>query len=158
MAPGANCVLSQEISRQRARDPAKVEAAAQALCDDGLEVAGHALDITRDDRAAVSAMWAKQTCGAFDVLANNHGILLERIYGDAENTETDVLDVEIDVVKQALDANLLGPLRVTQHLAPLLRSGGWVVNRSSQMGPLAWANGNIGGLSLAQDSLQWPHC
>lgn len=136
-----------------ARDPAKVVAAAQALRDDGLDVASHALDITQDDSAAACAMWTKQTYGTFDVLVNNAGILLERIYRDAENIETDVLDVEIDVVKQVLDTNLLGPLRVIQHLAPLLRSGGWVVNMSSQMGQLAWADGNMVGYRLSQTAL-----
>jgi NAD(P)-dependent dehydrogenase (short-subunit alcohol dehydrogenase family) len=41
------------------------------------------------------------------------------------------------MVKQVLDTNSLGPLRVIQHLAPSRRSAGWVVNMSSQMGQLA---------------------
>ena len=161
---GANRGLGLEISRQlardhgfhvvlTARDAAKVDAAAQTLRDDGLDVASHALDITRDDSAAACAVWIKQTYGAVDVLVNNAGILLERIYGDAENIETDALDVEIDVVRQILDTNLLGPLRVTQHLAPLLRSGGRIVNMSSQMGQFAWADGDMVGYRLSKTAL-----
>ena len=64
---GANRRLGLEISRQlardhgfhvvlTARDPAKGAAAAQALRDDGLDVASHALDLTQDDSAAACAM------------------------------------------------------------------------------------------------------
>jgi NAD(P)-dependent dehydrogenase (short-subunit alcohol dehydrogenase family) len=132
-----------------ARDPAKVAAAAHALRDDRLVAASHKLDITQDDSAAACAMWTKQTHGAFDVLVNNAGILLVRIYGDAENIETNALDV----VEQALDSNLPGPLPVIQYLAPLLRSGGRVVKMSSQTGQLAWADGNMVGYRLCKTAL-----
>jgi NAD(P)-dependent dehydrogenase (short-subunit alcohol dehydrogenase family) len=99
-------------------------------------------------------MWTKQTYGAFDALVNNAGILLERIYGDAENIETDALHVEIDVVKQVLETNLLGPLRAIQHFAPSLRSGGWVVSVSSQMAQLAWADGNMADYRLSKTALK----
>ena len=87
------------------------------------------------------------------MLVNNAGILLERNYGDAENIETDALDVKIDVVKQAIDTNLLGPLRVIQHLASLLRSGGRVVNMWSQVGQWAWADGNMVGYRPSKTAL-----
>ena len=54
------------------------------------------------------------------------------------------------MVKQVLDTNSLGPLRVIQHLAPLLRSGGRVENMPAQMGQLAWADGNIVGCRLSK--------
>jgi NAD(P)-dependent dehydrogenase (short-subunit alcohol dehydrogenase family) len=131
------------------RDPAKVAAAAQMLCNDGLVAASHGLDITQDDSAAACTMWTKQTHGAFDVLMNNAGIFLVRIYGDSEIIETNALDV----VEQVLDSNLLGPLPVIQHLAPLLRSGGRVVNMSSQAGQLAWADSNMVGYCLFKTAL-----
>jgi NAD(P)-dependent dehydrogenase (short-subunit alcohol dehydrogenase family) len=161
---GANRGLGLEISRQLARDhgfhvvlavrdTAKGAAAAQRLRDEGLDVASVALDITQDESAVGCAAWIKETYGAFDVLVNNAGILLERIYGDDENIETDALDVEIDVVRQILDTNLLGPLRAIQHLSPLLRSGGRIVNMSSQMGQFAWAEGNMVGYRLSKTAL-----
>jgi NAD(P)-dependent dehydrogenase (short-subunit alcohol dehydrogenase family) len=160
----ANRGLGLEISRQLARDhgfhvvlavrdTAKGAAAAQRLRDEGLDVASVALDITQDESAVGCAAWIKETYGAFDVLVNNAGILLERIYGDDENIETGALDVEIDVVRQILDTNLLGPLRVIQHLSPLLRSGGRIVNMSSQMGQFAWAEGNMVGYRLSKTAL-----
>ena len=94
-------------------------------------------------------MWTKQTHGAFDVLVSNAGIFLVRLYGDAENIETNALDV----VELVLDSNLLGPLPVIQHLAPLQRSGGRVVNMSSQTGQLAWEDSNMVGYRLFQTAL-----
>ncbi len=136
-----------------ARDPAKIAAAAHGLRDDGLDVASQPLDITLEDSAAACAAWLKRTYGAFDVLVNNAGILLERIYGDAENIETDAMDVDVDLVRELLETNLLGPLRVTQHLAPLLRDGGRIVNMSSQMGQFAWADSNMVGYRLSKTAL-----
>jgi len=161
---GANRGLGLEIGRQLARDhgfhvvltgrdAAKVEAAAHALRADGRDVVGHVLDVTRDDSADACAAWVEKTYGAIDVLVNNAGILLERIYGDTENIETDAMDVGIDVVRQILETNLLGPLRVTQHLAPLLRRGGRVVNMASQMGQFALAGPNMVGYRISKTAL-----
>jgi len=87
------------------------------------------------------------------VLARNAGSLLERIYGDSENIKTAALDVQINVVKRALNANMCGPLQVIQHLAPLLRSGGRVVNMWAQRSPLVWADGNMVGYRLPKTAL-----
>jgi NAD(P)-dependent dehydrogenase (short-subunit alcohol dehydrogenase family) len=161
---GANRGLGLEICRQLARDhgfhvvltgrdAAKVDAAAQALREDGLDVVGQVLDVTGDESADTCAAWVERTYGAIDVLVNNAGILLERIYGDTENIETDAMDVGIDVVRQILDTNLLGPLRVTQHLAPLLRPGGRIVNMASQMGQFGLAGPNMVGYRVSKTAL-----
>lgn len=161
---GAKRGIGLEISRQLARshgfhvvltdrDGDKVAAAARTLRDSGLDVAAHALDVTDDDSAAALAAWLADTYGAIDVLVNNAGILLERIYGESENIETDALDVDLDIVRRILDTNLLGALRVTQRLVPLMRPGGRIVNMSSQMGQFALAGSNMIGYRVSKTAL-----
>ncbi|MDA0368153.1 MAG: SDR family oxidoreductase [Proteobacteria bacterium] len=161
---GANRGLGLEIARQlardhgfhvvlAARDATKVAAAAVALRADGLDAVGHVLDITSADSAAAFAEWISDTYGAIDVLVNNAGVLLERIYGETENIETDALDVDVDLVGTILDTNLLGPLRVTQKLVPLIKRGGRIVNMSSQMGQFGWADSGMVGYRLSKTAL-----
>ena len=161
---GANRGIGFEICRQLARDhgfhvvlagrdAAKVAAAVRVLQGEGHDVAGYVLDITDAASATAFGAWIQESYGTIDVLVNNAGILLERIYGDTENIETDALDVDIDVVRTIFDTNLLGPLRVLQTLVPLMRAGGRIVNMSSQMGQFAWADSNMVGYRLSKTAL-----
>ncbi len=173
---GANRGLGLEIARQLARDHrfhvvlaardatkvaavAAVAAAAAALRDDGLDVVGHVLDITRADSAAAFAEWIKDTYGMIDVLVNNAGILLERIYGETENIEADGLDVDVDLVATILDTNLLGPLRVTQKLVKTRAAN--QQRRAHRQHVLADGSVRLGrfghgGLPVVQDRAQRP--
>jgi NAD(P)-dependent dehydrogenase (short-subunit alcohol dehydrogenase family) len=88
------------------------------------------------------------------VLVNNAGILRAESLGG----------IDFDSIARQFEVNALGPLRVTEALAPLLKQGGKVVIITSRMGSIA-DNGsggyygyrmskaavNAAGMSLARD-------
>jgi len=158
---GAARGLGLEISRQLARDhgfrvvmadhdPGQGE---RTLRSEGLDVAFRSVDITQDASVDALSAWLAEDAEQVDVLVNNAGILLERIYGEDENVETDALDVDIDTVRRILDTNLLGALRVIQRLVPLMKAGGRIVNMSSQMGQFGLAGSNMIGYRLSKTGL-----
>jgi NAD(P)-dependent dehydrogenase (short-subunit alcohol dehydrogenase family) len=163
LVTGANRGIGLEICRQMAgrglhviltaRDAAKGEAAAAKLRGEGLDVVARPLDIQSDDSVKALADWVRATYGRLDVLVNNAGILLERVYGKDANIETDAMDVDVGLVAAILDTNTLGPLRTTQKLAPLMPAGGRIVNLASQMGLKSWANSNMVGYRISKTAL-----
>jgi NAD(P)-dependent dehydrogenase (short-subunit alcohol dehydrogenase family) len=68
--------------------------------------------------------------GRVDLLVNNAAVLME-----AE--DRDLLDLDPQVLRTTLEVNLLGTLRVVQAVAPLMGSGGRIVNVSSGGGQLS---------------------
>jgi NAD(P)-dependent dehydrogenase (short-subunit alcohol dehydrogenase family) len=92
----------------------------------------HRLDVTDDASVAALRDWIAERFGRIDVLINNAGILLDR-------HSTSILDLPLDTLRQTLETNLFGVLRVTQALLPLMRDSraGRVVNLASSMGQLA---------------------
>jgi NAD(P)-dependent dehydrogenase (short-subunit alcohol dehydrogenase family) len=78
----------------------------------------------------------KDQHGRLDVLINNAGIIAEG--------EAPALQVELATVRTTLETNALGPLRLAQALAPLLKhsKSARIANMSSGMGAL---NDNDGG-------------
>lgn len=104
--------------------------ACEALRDEGLEVHYHQLDVT--DRESISnlAQWIKENFSRLDVLVNNAAISIDGRLG--------VFEVEEGTVRQTMEANLFGPLWMTQGLLPLIRENGYgrIVNVSSRMGQL----------------------
>jgi NAD(P)-dependent dehydrogenase (short-subunit alcohol dehydrogenase family) len=93
------------------RNPETTRGAAEALAADG-DVRALPLDVT--DEAAIQAALAlvERAHGRLDVLINNAGMALE---------PRRVLDVPMDDVRRTIEVNLLGPTRLTQLAAPLLR-------------------------------------
>lgn len=83
------------------------------------------LDSVRRARAIVESHTTR-----LDVLINNAGI----------NPDKDILleDLDFELVRDVMEVNALGPLRVTQQLLPLLRKGSRkvIVNISSEAGSL----------------------
>lgn len=67
--------------------------------------------------------------GRLDVLVNNAGILLD--------SSDDALSLDPAVLRRTLETNALGPLALTQALAPHMAKGGRVVNVSSGGGQLS---------------------
>ncbi len=115
-----------------ARDAAKGEAACDTLQADRLTARFHVLDVRDRGGADRLADWLKREFGRIDVLVNNAGILPDPRGARA-------LDVPADVVREALETNLIGVLNVTQALAPLMQAHGYgrIVNISSELGQLA---------------------
>ncbi len=93
-------------------------------------VAVRQLDVT--DQLSVDRLVAtmERQLGGCDALMNNVALLV-----DGEET---ALDIDLDVVRRTLEANLLGTWRLTQAIAPLMRRNGHgrIVNITSQLGSL----------------------
>ena len=90
----------------------------------------HLLDVTDDTSVGSFATWVMSCTPSIDVLLNNAGIMDER----AHHLE----EVDIEYSRNVFDVNVLGPLRLTKALLPILRAGGpaKVGNMSSLMGSI----------------------
>ena len=123
-----------------ARDDDRRAAAVERLRAAGLDVFGVALDVTSDESAAGAAATIEQTTGRLDVLVNNAGIS-GRTDGGAQDPTT----LDLDVVRTVLDTNVLGVVRVTNAMLPLLRRADSprIVNMSSNMGSLTLQTGPL---------------
>jgi NAD(P)-dependent dehydrogenase (short-subunit alcohol dehydrogenase family) len=140
---GGNRGLGFEASRQLAkkgyqvvltsRDEAKGKAAAQKLQAEGLDVIFHALDVTNDESSQQLAEFLHEQFGKLDVLVNNAAI-----YIDSQTGGNSVFDAKIDTLRQTMETNVYGVLRVTQALIGLMQKQnyGRIVNVSSGAGQL----------------------
>jgi NAD(P)-dependent dehydrogenase (short-subunit alcohol dehydrogenase family) len=140
---GGNRGLGFEASRQLAkkgyqvvltsRDEAKGKAAAQKLQAEGLNVIFHALDVTNDESSQKLAEFLHEQFGKLDVLVNNAAI-----YIDSQTSGNSVFDAKIDTLRQTMETNVYGVLRVTQALIGLMQKQnyGRIVNVSSGAGQL----------------------
>lgn len=115
-----------------ARRPSELETLRSKLALEGHPLECRRLDVTDPATVAELADWLGERYGRVDVLINNAGIQLDRF-------SMSLLDLPLETLRQTLETNLYGVLRVTQALAPLLRHSarGRVVNVSSGMGQLA---------------------
>lgn len=146
LVTGGNRGLGFETCRQlgrigfhvilAARDTAAGEQAAQTLRDEGLEVEFQQLDVTDSRAVRRVADYIGESWGRLDALVNNAGI-----FPDSQAESGTGLETPPEPVLKAFAVNTLGPLRLTQALAPLMRRGGRIVNVSSGMGAL----GEMGG-------------
>ncbi len=111
-----------------ARDQEAAVRAAAPLQSRGLAVTPVTLDIT--DQQSVDALarrvWEQE--GRLDILVNNAGAYYD--------TEQDVLSADLDMVRAALETNLLGAWRTCRAFVPLMRRHryGRIVNVSSGAG------------------------
>lgn len=136
---GGNRGIGYEICRQlgmrdhrvvlTARDANEGADAVSGLREEcGGNVSVHPLDVRSEESIAALAAYLRDEVGRLDVLVNNAGVYLdEGVRG---------LDVDPETVRTTLDTNLVGPLRLVQVLAPLMRRGGRIVNVSSGYGEM----------------------
>jgi NAD(P)-dependent dehydrogenase (short-subunit alcohol dehydrogenase family) len=119
-----------------ARDTARREEAVDKLRAEGLDVFGVALDVTDDDSVRAAAARLEEL-GGLDVLVNNAGITGGMPQEPSQVTAEQVLGV--------VDVNVLGVIRVTHAMLPMLRRAASprIVNVSSTVGSL--------GLQTAQE-------
>ncbi len=112
-----------------ARDATRREEAVEKLRAEGLDVFGVALDVTDDASVAAAAAQLEER-GGLDVLVNNAAIT-----GGMPQEPT---KVSAQQVLEVVDTNVVGVIRVTNAVLPLLRraESPRIVNVSSTVGSL----------------------
>ncbi len=113
-----------------ARDAGRLEAAVAKLRAGGADVFGVPLDVTDDASVAAAARLIEDRAGRLDVLVNNAGVT-----GSRQQAPT---TVDPGTVRTAVETNVIGVIRVTNAMLPLLRRSASprIVNMSSSVGSL----------------------
>jgi NAD(P)-dependent dehydrogenase (short-subunit alcohol dehydrogenase family) len=114
-----------------ARDDERREAAVAKLQADGADVFGVPLDVTDDASVAAAAWLIDEHAGRLDVLVNNAGVT-----GGMGGLTPSTADLA--AVRTAVETNVIGVIRVTNAMLPLLRRSASprIVNMSSSVGSL----------------------
>ncbi|MGW7550154.1 SDR family oxidoreductase [Streptomyces rimosus] len=120
-----------------ARDEDRREAAARKLRGAGVDAFGVPLDVTGDESVTGAAEVIERRAGRLDVLDNNAGISGPPT-GPGWGQDPTMLD--LDVVRTVVETNVIGVIRVTNAMLPLLRrsTAPRIVNVSSSVGSLTW--------------------
>jgi len=141
---GANRGLGREIASQLAeramhvvmtgRDAVALDRVVRDLQGEGADVSPFVMDVREADAGDRLATYIQERFQRVDVLVNNAGVSLDR--------DVSALDVNLDVVRETMDVNAFGALRMCQALIPLMRERGYgrVVNLSSELGSLTRMN------------------
>ncbi|GAB2508409.1 SDR family oxidoreductase [Nocardia heshunensis] len=129
-----------------ARDDVRREEAVAKLRAAGVDAFGVPLDVTDDASVTAAARLIEDRAGRLDVLVNNAGVT-----GSMPQAPT---EVDPDTVRTAVETNVIGVIRVTNALLPLLRRSPSprIVNMSSSVGSLTLQSApgaEIGPLSAA---------
>jgi NAD(P)-dependent dehydrogenase (short-subunit alcohol dehydrogenase family) len=130
-----------------ARDAERREAAVQKLRADGADAFGVPLDVTSDASVTAAARLLEDRAGQLDVLVNNAGVT-------GGGTSQLPSEADLEAVRRALETNVIGVIRVTNAMLPLLRrsSSPRIVNMSSSVGSLTRQSdpdGETGPISIA---------
>jgi NAD(P)-dependent dehydrogenase (short-subunit alcohol dehydrogenase family) len=157
LVTGANRGIGLELVRQLgqrgfttvlgSRDPENGRAAAEGLAVDGIDVVARRLDVDDADSVRELAAELDSEFGRLDVLVNNAAILYD--------TWQRGVDADLEVVRQALETNVLGAWRTTQACLPLLgrSSHGRIVNVSSGSGSLSGMGAGTPAYSVSKAAL-----
>ena len=113
-----------------ARDEKRRDDAVSRLEAAGIEVFAVPLDVTDDASVTAAAAQLEQRAGRLDVLVNNAGVT----GGWPQEPTT----ISPDTVRAAVETNVIGVIRVTNAMLPLLRRSlsPRIVNLSSHVGSL----------------------
>ena len=145
LVTGANRGIGLEIARQLARlgvvavigarDKAKGEAAAELLAREDLVTPAVPLDVTDGNSIADAVAEVVRLFGHIDILVNNAAILIDGPGG----FQSSLFDATGDTMRRTYETNVMGPLRMTQAVVPLMRQSGYgrIVNISSGAGQLS---------------------
>lgn len=151
---GGNRGIGLEICRQlaqldiqvllTARNKERGETAVQQLTEEGLLVVFHQLDVTDQNSVRRLVKYLADHHGRLDILVNNAAIYVDR--------GMKVTDVDLVLVRQTMETNFYGPLRLCQMLVPLMARNnyGRIINLSSTMGSLNRMGGTAIGYRLSK--------
>ncbi|GGP02655.1 SDR family oxidoreductase [Nonomuraea glycinis] len=119
-----------------ARDEARRASAVEKLRAAGVDAFGVPLDVTDDQSVTEAAELIERQAGRLDVLVNNAGISGEMGTGWVQDPTT----LDLDVVRKVMETNVIGVIRVTNAMLPLLRRSASprIVNASSTVGSVTW--------------------
>ncbi|MFG2131789.1 SDR family oxidoreductase [Streptomyces sp. NPDC048751] len=117
-----------------ARDEARRESAVEKLCAAGVDAFGVPLDVTSGQSVTEAAELVERRAGRLDALVNNAGISGETGPGWVQDPTT----LDLDVVRTVVETNVIGVIRVTNAMLPLLRrsTSPRIVNVSSAVASL----------------------
>jgi NAD(P)-dependent dehydrogenase (short-subunit alcohol dehydrogenase family) len=129
-----------------ARDERRREDAVAKLHAAGARAFGVPLDVTDDGSAKTAARLIEERAGRLDVLVNNAGVV-----GGWPDQPTTVTP---ESMRAVVEANVIGVVRVTNAMLPLLRRSAHprIVNQSSHVGSLTLQTTpdlDLGGISGA---------
>ncbi|WP_405969765.1 SDR family oxidoreductase [Streptomyces sp. NBC_00988] len=100
-----------------ARDEARRESAVEKLHAAGVDAFGVPLDVTGDRSVTAAAELIERWAGRLDVLVNNAGISGDMGPGWIQDPTT----LDLDLVRTVVETNVVGVIRVTNAMLPLLR-------------------------------------
>jgi NAD(P)-dependent dehydrogenase (short-subunit alcohol dehydrogenase family) len=117
-----------------ARDETRLETAVEKLRAAGVDAFGVPLDVTGERSVTDAAASIEQQAGRLDVLINNAGISGDTAPGWVQDPTT----LDLDLVRAVVETNVLGVIRVTNAMLPLLRrsTSPRIVNISSAVASL----------------------
>lgn len=120
-----------------ARDEQRRETAVAKLRAAGVDAFGVPLDVTDDASVTAAATLVSERAGRLDALVNNAGVT-----GGMPQQPT---TVDLAAVRTAVETNVIGVLRVTNAMLPLLRRSASprIVNMSSGVGSLTRQAGSL---------------
>lgn len=154
---GANRGLGFEIARQlahramhvvmTARTQQLADVASAAVRAEGGVASGVALDVRDVDGVSRLLAHLRGQLGRVDVLVNNAGVILDR--------DVPALDVDVELLRQTMEVNVYGPLRLCQAILPWMRERnfGRVVNLSSELGSLTEMDATRLGYRMSKTAL-----
>jgi NAD(P)-dependent dehydrogenase (short-subunit alcohol dehydrogenase family) len=154
---GANRGIGLEVVRQLAgdgylailgaRDADKGVAAAEPLRAEGLDVEVRQLDVSDPANVAAFGAGLARDHDRLDALVNNAAIHYD--------TWERGVDADLDLVRDAMETNLLGAWRTTQACLPLLRrsASARIVNVSSGAGALTDMGGGAPAYRVSKTAL-----
>ena len=154
---GANKGIGFEICRQlaqkgykvilTARDEEKGKKATEKLQKAGLDVVFYQMDVTNEVSIQQAADDIMGNFGKLDILVNNAGVGSDR--------DNQASSANIDRIKEILETNTFGPLRVCKAFIPIMLENkhGRIVNISSNMGALSSMDSGLIGYRMSKAAL-----
>jgi NAD(P)-dependent dehydrogenase (short-subunit alcohol dehydrogenase family) len=158
---GANRGIGLEAARQLARkgvlvvigsrDLEKGQAAALSITEEGYPAEVVRLDVTDGASIASAVEEIVRRHGRIDILVNNAAILIDGPGG----FKSSLFELRADTARQTWETNVLGPLRLTQAVVPIMQRNGYgrIVNLSSGAGQLADMRSGFPAYRLSKTAL-----